>query len=268
MSTLHGKTAIITGGGSGIGKQIAIRFAEAGANVMICGRKEAKLQDTVAILESKGAEAGYAVCDVTKEDDLKNLVEKTVGRFGTIDILVNNAHGGELPEMKSVQEGYTTLFSFMEEPVAHYEHYMKGNLYSTINLMQLCIPYMRGKNDASIINFSSCSSKGLTGVGVGRIAFGTAKGAVAEMSRIAAYELGKEHIRVNIVYPGCTTDNQAEAFAGHMDAVTQALSRNPLGHCGDPYEDVAPVVVFLASEDSKFITGSSFYADGGNWMSM
>lgn len=72
---------------------------------MICGRREAKLQDTVAILESKGAEAGYAVCDVTKEDDLKNLVEKTVGRFGTIDILVNNAHGGELPEMKSMQEG-------------------------------------------------------------------------------------------------------------------------------------------------------------------
>lgn len=268
MANLKGKVAIITGGGSGIGKQVAIRFAEDGADVVICGRTESKLQDTVKILKEKGSDAMYVVVDVKKEDDLKNLVDKTIEKYGTIDVLVNNAHGGRLSHLKSEQEGYFTLYSFMDSPVSYFKEMMEGNLYSTINLMQLCIPHMRGKKDASIVNFTSSASNGIHGLGVNRSSFGTAKGAVSAMSRLAAYELAKEHIRVNLVYPCATTDNQAEALPGTMDKIKEAMSDNPLGYCGDPYEDIAPVVSFLASEDSKFITGSSFYVDGGEWMSI
>ena len=146
---------------------------------------------------------------------------------------------------------------------------MKGNLYSTVEMMQLCIPYMKGKEDASIINFSSSASIGIKGIGAGRVAFGTAKGAVAVMSRIAAYELGELGIRVNCIYPTAVTDSMTEAIDNqYMSAVMQALAVNPLKRAGDSYRDIAPVVSFLASEDSRFITGSAFYCEGGGWMSM
>lgn len=266
---LKDKVCIVTGSSAGIGRQSAIRLAEDGADVVLLARRLDRLQETERLCQEKGARTLCVAADVTKYEDLQKAVEQVIEEFGTIDVLVNNAHGGELPQSKSVQEGYFTTYGFMDTPVAHYEHFMRGSLYSTINMMQLCIPHMMGKEDASIINFSSSASLGHKGIGVGRIAFGTAKGAVSVMSRIAAYELGEFHIRVNIIYPTAVTDSMNEAIDNQaMGAVVQSLAENPMQRAGDPYLDIAPVVSFLASEDSRFITGSSFYCEGGGWMSV
>lgn len=266
---LKGKVCIVTGSSAGIGKQSAIRLAEDGADVVLAARRLERLEETAKICQEKGVRTLCVQADITKHEDRQKIVDQTIEKFGTIDVLVNNAHGGELPISKSVQEGYFTTFSFIDTPISFYEHFMKGNLYSTVEMMQLCIPYMKGKEDASIINFSSSASIGIKGIGAGRVAFGTAKGAVAVMSRIAAYELGELGIRVNCIYPTAVTDSMTEAIDNqYMSAVMQALAVNPLKRAGDSYRDIAPVVSFLASEDSRFITGSAFYCEGGGWMSM
>lgn len=265
MSKLDGKVAIITGCAGGIGKQMAIKFAKKGAKLAICDIMLEKLQETAKICEENGAEVLCLKTNVTKYEELENLVNKTAERFGTIDILVNNAHGGHLPD------GQKEDMSFMDTPVSYYQHYIEGNLYSTINMMQLCIPFMKGKTDASIINFSSCASKGMNGLGYMMSAFGTAKGAVAEMSRLAAYDLGQYGIRVNVVFPGVVTDTiiaTSSENALSMDQLLPMMANNPMKRAGNPYDDVAPVAVFLASEDSKFMTGQSFYVNGGNWMAV
>ena len=270
MSNLQGKVAVITGCAAGIGKQIAIRFAEDGANLAICDVNMDALRETARICEEKGADVLCAEANVKKPEDLEKFVEKTIASFRTIDILVNNAHGGALPNAKNVQAGFEEILTFEDTPIEHYQHFIEGNLYSTIRMMHLCIPYMSGKKDASIINYSSCSSKGMNGLGMGRYALGTAKGAVAVMSQLAAYELGQKNIRVNVIYPGAATDTIKAAIQepAMLEQVVSHLSKNPLHRAGDPYEDIAPAVSFLASEDSKFMTGQCFYVNGGNWMAI
>ncbi len=270
MSNLKGKTAVITGCGAGIGKQMAIRFAEDGANLAICDINLEALEQTAEICKEKGADVLCVKADIKNYDDLKNFVDKTVSSFGTIDILINNAHGGPLPQSANVQSAISEIVPFAETPISHFRHFIEGNLYSTINMMQLCFPYLKGKKDASVINFSSCSSKGMGGIGMGRYALGTAKGAVAVLSQMVAYEWGQYGIRVNTIYPGAVTDTQMKNLkdSGVLETVLPQLENNPMRHAGDPYEDIAPVASFLASEDSKFITGSAFYVNGGNWMSV
>jgi NAD(P)-dependent dehydrogenase (short-subunit alcohol dehydrogenase family) len=270
MGKLDGKTAIITGCSSGIGKQTAIRFAEEGANVAMCARRLEKLEETAKICQDRGAEVVYVKADVTVENDLKNLVDKTIERFGTVDILVNNAMGG-LPGGKDSQ------CPFIETPLENYEAYMKANLYADVTLMKLCYPYMRDKEDASIINFSSSAGIGMRKMGIGRAAYGVAKAAVTSMSRIAADELGEHNIRVNIIYPEIVQEHLLERIEeekrtgvnmGYADKWVPLLSDNALHRPGDAYRDCAPVLVFLASEDSRFITGQSFQVCGGHWMTM
>lgn len=270
MSNLTGKVAIITGAAAGIGKQMAIRFAEDGANLALCDINFEDLEETARICKEKGADVLYVKTNIKNFDELKDFVDKTVASFGTIDVLVNNAHGGPLPSATSVQSAISSLTAFEDSPIEHFQHFIEGNLYSTINMMQLCFPYMKGKKDASVINYSSCSSKGQHGIGAGRCAFGTSKAAVAAMSQLVAYEWGKYGIRVNVIYPGAVTDTQMKNLAdsGILEQVLPKLKDNPMCHAGDPYEDVAPVASFLASEDSKFITGSAFYVNGGNWMAI
>ena len=265
MSKLDGKVAIITGCAGGIGKQMAIKFAEEGAKLAICDIMFENLQETARICEDKGAEVLILKVNVTKYEELENLVNQTVDRFGTIDILVNNAHGGHLPD------GQNENLPFIDTPISYYQFYLEGNLYSTINMMRLCFPYMKGKTDASVINFSSCASKGMNGLGYKMPAMGTAKGAVADMSRLAAYDWGQYNVRVNIVYPGVVTDTilaTSEDNGFSVDKLLPMMADNPMKRAGNPYDDVAPVAVFLASQDSNFMTGQSIYVNGGNWMAV
>ena len=117
MSNLQGKVAVITGCAAGIGKQIAIRFAEDGANLAICDVNMDALRETARICEEKGADVLCAEANVKKPEDLEKFVEKTIASFRTIDILVNNAHGGALPNAKNVQAGFEEILTFEDTPI-------------------------------------------------------------------------------------------------------------------------------------------------------
>ena len=261
MGRLQGKVAIITGTSAGIGKQTAIRFVEEGAKVAMCARREGKLAETAKIMESKGGQVLYMVADVTKPEDLEKLVKKTVDRFGTIDILVNNAEGS-LPEGKSHQ------LPFIDTPIEYYDAMYQGSLLSTVRMMKLCYPYMKGK-ESSIINFSSGAHyASLKGNFLGMHAYAAAKAAVAGITRTVADEWGVDGIRVNVLYPMVVTDTLEENLSGLKHLVEEEMAKNALKRLGYSYKDCAGVCVFLAGPDSRFMTGQSIHVEGGAWMGM
>ncbi len=251
---LEGKVAIITGCSSGLGKQQAIRFAEEGAKLAICSRTESKLLETKKICEEAGAEVLAMAVDITDYDGLEKFVEATVEKFGTIDVLVNNAHTITMPK------------PFLEKTIEDLDIEMKSSVYSYWNLMKLCFPYMRDKEGAgaSIINFGSEAAV----MGDSLYApYAAAKEAVRGLSRVVAREWGEYNIRCNTLCPNGLTENcsggltsLSEEARAHVQA---AFINNPFKRPGNPYEDVAPVVVFLASDDSRWITGQNVHADGG-----
>lgn len=248
---LEGKVVILTGASTGLGKQVAIRMAEEGANLTICARTESKLLETKAICEEKGAKVLAIPCDISIYENLEKLVNETVKEFGGIDVLINNAMSGN---------HYTP---FLDHTVADFEGFLNSNLYPTMHLMKLCYPYLKEKKNGSIINVSSgCALTGEAGMA----AYAAIKGAVTSLSKVVANEWGKDGIRVNMVNPAALTDKLAASSAGYIDHVKQALASNPLNAVGDPYNDIAPVYVFLASDDSRFLTGQTLHAEGGMFM--
>ncbi|MDO5734457.1 MAG: SDR family oxidoreductase [Eubacteriales bacterium] len=253
MGKLDGRVALITGCSSGIGKQIAIRYAEEGAKLAICARRMEKLEETARICREKGAEVLTVKVDIALEADLERLVEQTVERFGTVDILINNAMSG-VP--------YTPL---EEMPFDYFEHFVKTMLFSTVRLSQLCFPYMKGR-DGSIINLGSSTSLGGKS-DFYQSAYGTMKGAIAALTRCTASEWGKYGIRANLIYPIVATEAINDPEGRHKDSgILEELAKNPLQRVGDAYRDVAPVAVFLGSSESSYITGQALRAEGGRFM--
>lgn len=259
MGKLSGKVVILTGASGGIGKQVAIRMAEEGAKLVICARRKEKLEDTKRLCEEAGAEVLAVQCDVSEREQLENLVNQTIERFGTINVLVNNA-------MSSIS-GVPFIHQTMED----LEMTLKNNLYAIWTLMQLCYPHMKAAGGGSIVNVGSGSSQvGL----VNCAAYASVKGALTSLTKVVANEWGVDGIRANLVHPATYTDTIAEGLTNVPAEVAEeyfkqtkaALANNPLKRMGDPYEDVAPVYVFLASDDSKFMTGQILRVEGGQLM--
>jgi len=252
MGKLTGKVAVITGCSVGLGKQIALRFAAEGANLAICARSADKLAATARECEAKGVQVLAMPVDLTNVDQLTAFVEAVAAKFGTIDILVNNAVSIAPPH------------SFLEHTVEQLDLTMHSGFYATWHMMKLCHPYMKGKQDASIINFGS--SGGDLGM-EGFAAYAATKEAIRGLSRVAAREWGKDNIRVNVVSPVALTEHTAEELEylpeDQKAYIMGGMAGNPLGRIGDPYEDVAPIVVFLACEESRWITGQNINAEGG-----
>ncbi|MBC3888112.1 SDR family oxidoreductase [Acetobacterium paludosum] len=256
MGKLDGKVCIITGCASGLGKQEAILFAEEGAaKLAICDINFEKLEETKKICEEIGAQVLAVNCDLSKLEDLENFVKKTVEVFGPhIDVLVNNAHNTTklLPMLVKTDEDFYTEFEC--GPLAMFR------------LMKLYYPYMKGHSGfgASIINFAS--KAGIEGT-VGHSVYASVKEGIRGLSRVAARELGADNIRVNNVMPGGFTDNCKEGLKHQSEEIQtwaeHAFSDNPFGRKGDPHDDVAPIVVFMASDDSHWMTGQTLSADGG-----
>ena len=257
MGKLDGKVCIITGCASGLGKQEAIRFAAEGAKLAICSRTLSKLEETKRLCEEKGAEVLAMACDVTEADQREAFINAVVEKYGTIDVLVNNAHTT------------TELLPFMAKTLEDLELETKCCIYAYFHFCQLCVPHMMGHDGygASIINFASKAAREGT---PGHSVYATVKAAVGGLTRTLARELGPLNIRVNEIMPNGYTDNcdaglklqpkEIQEWAKH------AFKDNPFERPGDPYEDVAPVVVFLASDDSHWITGQNIHADGGVWI--
>jgi NAD(P)-dependent dehydrogenase (short-subunit alcohol dehydrogenase family) len=258
MGKLDGKVCIITGCASGLGKQEAIRFAEEGAKLAICSRTVAKLEETKRLCEERGAEVLALSCDVTEADQREAFIEAVVERYGTIDVLVNNAHTT------------TPLLPFMAKTLDELELETKCCIYAYFHFTQLCAPHMMDKPGAgaSIINFSSKAAREGT---VGHAVYATVKSAVGGLTRTTARELGPLNIRVNSIMPGAITDNVEVGLKEQTEEIQEwaatAFKDNPFERAGDPHDDVAPILVFLASDDSHWMTGQNLHADGGCFIS-
>ncbi|HME75803.1 MAG TPA: SDR family oxidoreductase [Mycobacterium sp.] len=258
MGKLEGKVAVITGCASGLGKQHALRFAHEGANLAICDVQEAKLADTERLCRERGADVVALRCDVGRHDELAAFVDAAIERFGTIDVLLNNAHK------------ITDLRSFLNFSSDDLDTELRTSLYATWQMMKLCFAHMRDKPGAGASIINTASEGGIEGTPF-HAAYAAAKEAIRGLSRVVAREWGEFNIRVNTVSPGGWTDNTTNLLHKRRPEVQEwarkAFQDNPFGKIGDPYDDVFPVFVFLASDDSHWITGQNLHADGGAWIS-
>ncbi|MBX7435437.1 SDR family oxidoreductase [Mycobacterium sp. Y57] len=257
MGKLDEKVAVITGCASGLGKQHALRFATEGAKLAICDIQEAKLAETKRLCEERGAEVVALGCDVGQYEELVTFVEATADRFGTIDILLNNAHK------------ITELRPFLDSSAEDLSIELHTSLYASWHMMKLCFPYMRDKPGAGASIINTASKGGVEGTRF-HAAYAAAKEGIRGLSRVVAREWGEFNIRVNTVSPGGWTDNVTSQLHERSPEVQEwaraAFKDNPFGRIGDPYEDVSPIVVFLASDESHWMTGQNVHADGGVWI--
>jgi 3alpha(or 20beta)-hydroxysteroid dehydrogenase len=241
---LAGKVAIITGAARGQGAAAARRFIEEGARVVI-----ADVLDDVGkeLAESLGERAIYRHLDVSNEDDWSGVVDETVANHGGVDVLVNNA-------------GILRFAALTEMPLADYRRIVDINQVGTFLGMRSAAKHMIKAGRGSIVNISSV--EGLAGMPY-LVAYTSTKFAIRGMSKVAALELGPHGIRVNSVHPGMIeTDMVKDAAGGHDVDLSPAAKRIPLRRMGQP-EDIAEVVLFLASDRSSYVTGAELAADGG-----
>jgi NAD(P)-dependent dehydrogenase (short-subunit alcohol dehydrogenase family) len=245
---LDGKVVILTGTSAGLGKQMAPYLANEGAKLAICARRTEKLMETAKLCEQAGAEVLALTCDVSKYENLQNFVDKTIERFGTVDVLINNANAEAVH------------VPFLEQDTEELDRALHTGLYSYWNLMKLCYPYLKGKS-SSVINMTS----GVYQVGFEQMAAYVAdKAAIRGLSMVVAREWGKDGIRCNTVSPVAMTDTIRENLPDEFrDFVLDKAKQNAMGRMGDPYQDISPAVVFLASDESRWITGQNINVDGG-----
>lgn len=237
------KVAIVTGGGSGIGRGIALAFAREGAKVVIAGRDLNKLD---AVTKEIGPACVAHRADVSRATEVKSLVEAALAGFGAIHILVNNA-AVLLPG---------TAESHNEQD---WDQTFQINVRGLWLLSRAVLPHMRSAGGGSIINIASVLSM----VGArNRVAYSASKGAVLAMTRAMALDHAPERIRVNCICPGIVDTEMVARFAMDENARQQRMAMHPMGRFGQP-EDIANAAVFLASDESAWITGAAFPIDGG-----
>lgn len=241
--------AIVTGGAQGIGKAIAIRLAEEGAIVVIADIDEENGQETVSDIEANDGEATFIRSDVTSSADVTSLVDSTLRSFDRLDILVNNAGG-------SFDDNRPHLVT--EE---NWEKNIDVNLKGAFLCSKSAIPAMAETDGGAIVHMSSVN--GITGIG--HTAYSAAKSGLLSLSRNIATQYGRHGIRSNTVCPGSIeTETRRKEFeeSGGGSARSAWLDQYPLGRFGTP-EDVANAVLYLASDMSAFVTGSTLTVDGG-----
>lgn len=245
MQRLENKVAIITGGGSGIGAATAVRFAQEGASVMICGRRLEPLLEVVAEIEKHGGTAAALSVDIRDEQAVADLVAGTVNKFGKLDIVVNNAVL-MVPGMLSNHDTKAWHQNFsvsLDGPM-----FLMREAYSQLK-----------ENQGSVVNVASVC--GLLG-SVGTSAYSAAKAAMMQLSRNAAVEWGSHAIRVNSVVPGVFLTPPTESVMPDKEAQAATADSLPLKRIGDPRE-CANAILFLASDEASYITGTALNVDGG-----
>ncbi|KOP66016.1 SDR family NAD(P)-dependent oxidoreductase [Paenibacillus solani] len=246
MGRLANKVAVITGAAGGMGKADALLFVKEGAKVAITDLQEDKLKDVVAEIEALGGEAIGIKHNVASEEDWVRVVDETVKKFGKIDILVNNA-------------GISNATPFMDMTVEGWEKTMTINVTSIFLGQKYVIPHMIEAGGGSIINISSIA--GLTG-GSGAGPYTASKGAVRMLTKATAVDFAKHNIRCNSVHPGfIETPMTVDMFKDEKMA-QWFQSMTPLPRLGKA-EDIANGVLFLASDESSYITGVELPIDGG-----
>jgi NAD(P)-dependent dehydrogenase (short-subunit alcohol dehydrogenase family) len=238
---------LITGALTGIGRATALAFAKEGARIIIAGRRDEAGQNQVAELRRLDAEAEYVNADVRHEDDVRNLVDEAVARFGRLDVAVNAAgtEGKPGPVIEQSAESYAATFD--------------TNVLGTLLSMKHELRVMQPQGHGSIINVSS--TYGHLGA-AGASLYAASKHAVEGLTRSAALEAAEFGVRVNVVAPGPIDTAMLTRFTGSNERKAGLVSTVPLKRMGRP-EEIAQTIVFLASDKASFSTGATFAADGG-----
>lgn len=248
LFSLQGKVAIVTGGGRGLGAQIAQGFAEAGANVVLCSRKKEACEEMAKTLRKLGFEAIGLPCDVTKKEDVEQLVEKVIQRFGRIDLLVNNS-------------GATWGTPAVEMPLEAWQKVIDVNLTGTFLMSQAVGREMIKQRFGKIINISSVA--GISGTNpdfLDTVGYNASKGAVITLTKDLAAKWGQYNINVNAIAPGFFPTKMSKVVIEKgRDYIMQAT---PLARLGSD-EDLKGVALFLASKASDYVTGDVIRVDGG-----
>lgn len=245
---LENKVAIITGGGTGIGKETALLFAKEGAKVVITDINGESGSLAVKEIQQNGGEAIFINHNVSKEEDWKKVAEETIKAFGKVDVLFNNA-------------GIYIIKPITEIELEEWNRLMSINVTGVFLGMKHIMPLMAKQNKGSVINASSIA--GLTGA-PGHVLYGASKGAVRIMSKDAAMEYASAGVRVNSIHPGYIDTGMADYASEVSGSSKEQLGKDlfPLGRLGS-VKDVANTVLFLASDESAFTTGTEFVIDGG-----
>jgi NAD(P)-dependent dehydrogenase (short-subunit alcohol dehydrogenase family) len=246
-SRLKSKTAIVTGAGSGIGRACALALAREGANVVLVGRRKDRVEDAA---RAAGPSATAIAADVSKQADIEQVIERTVNAFGAVNVLVNNAgilHPGTVEQITEQQ----------------WDETFNTNVRGLWLLSRAVLPHMRKAGGGSIINMASVL--GINGARL-RSVYAASKGAVILLTKCMAIDHGAEKIRVNAICPSFV---ETELTAGYLKTVAdpEAVRRerikvHPIGRLGQP-EDMAGLTVYLASDESSWVTGAVFPVDGG-----
>jgi len=244
---MNAPVVLITGALTGIGRATALAFAKEGARIVIAGRRDEAGQNLVAELRTLDAEAEYVNADVRHEDDVRNLVDKTVARFGRLDVAVNAAgtEGKPGPVTEQSAESYAATFD--------------TNVLGTLLSMKHELRVMLPKGSGSIVNVSSAyGSVGAPGASV----YVASKHAVEGMTKSAALEVAETGVRVNVVAPGTTDTGMLTRFTNTDENKAALISTVPVKRLATP-EEIAHVIVFVASEEASYMTGASIPVDGG-----
>ena len=247
MLSLAKKTAIVSGGSKGIGKAIAMKLAQAGANVVICSRKKENLDSAVNEAELNELTLIPIECNTSNNESIQSVVDYTIEKFNGVDILVNNA---------AANPYYGPILNSEE---SHWDKIFDVNVKGYFNFAKACSKTMIANNSGKIINVASIAAKTpLEGLGV----YNISKAAVVMLTKVLAKELGEYNINVNTLAPGLIKTDFSKALWENEDTHNKIVKSIPQGKMGSP-DDISGMALYLASEASDFVTGSIFTVDGG-----
>jgi NAD(P)-dependent dehydrogenase (short-subunit alcohol dehydrogenase family) len=247
MKQLEGKVAVITGGNAGIGEAIAKRFADAGASVVITGRRQQELDHVVNVIRLHKGTVLSVSGSVTDEAHVQDVIRHTLDSFGRIDVLVNNAGIGAFGKR------------LHETDDATWANVLDVNVTGVFRMTRAVLPQMLKQGRGAIINVSSVAS--LVGL-AGLAAYTASKGALDAFTRAVAVEYAQEGIRCNVVNPGLIETPMAASLLADPDRLQSILTQYAIRRPGRP-EEVANMILYLASDESGWVTGATFPIDGG-----
>lgn len=248
MSGLAGQVAVVTGAGQGVGRGIALALATEGVDVAVVGRTAAKLEETCALLRSRGVQAEPFVLDVSDTEAIPPTVQRVVDSFGGVDILVNNAYAG----------AYGPLLSMSDRA---FQRGFRTGPFAAFALMRACHPYMKSRGGGSIVNLVSSAMVRWDSTTYG--AYAAAKQALRSLTRTAAVEWGPDGIRVNSIAPHALSPGLEAWTTANPEEAEEFVRSIPLGRIGDCEEDIGRAVVALVGPDLRYLTGATVPLDGG-----
>jgi len=244
--SLKGKTCIVTGASRGLGKTMAITLGQAGANVAAIARNEQLLEETADVIKSFGQRAIAVRCNLRDSKSILAMVDRVIAEFGQIDVLVNNAGGGDFKPLVEMSDD-------------QWHRIIDLNLSATFRVCRAVGPHMIKARRGKVINMSSMygliGEKNVT-------AYCASKGAVIQLTRALALEWAEYNIAVNVLAPGYMYTERTSSVFDNPEIGVPLVERIPMGRVGQP-DDLGPLIVYLASDASAFMTGSVIVIDGG-----